>query len=81
MRSKWRHQEKKSGSHTVPRRKPATNIAESKLSRMAGITGARQLSSDLADSVPRGHENLEDTERENLEDTECESFENMKCEP
>jgi len=48
---------------------------------MAGITGARQLSSDLADSVLIGHENLGDTERENLEDTERESFENMKCEP
>eukprot|EP00445_Apocalathium_hangoei_P040568 CAMPEP_0203974704 /NCGR_PEP_ID=MMETSP0359-20131031/100238_1 /ASSEMBLY_ACC=CAM_ASM_000338 /TAXON_ID=268821 /ORGANISM="Scrippsiella Hangoei, Strain SHTV-5" /LENGTH=395 /DNA_ID=CAMNT_0050912891 /DNA_START=285 /DNA_END=1477 /DNA_ORIENTATION=+ len=71
MRLKWRHQDMKSGSDMVPRRKPAMSIAESKLSRMAGITGARQPSSDLADGVFAGRENLEDMERE--------SFENMSA--
>jgi len=65
MRSKWKHHDMESGGGTVPRREPATSIAEGKLSRMAGITGTRQLSSDLADSVLTGRE----------------SFECMECEP
>mmetsp|Transcript_99584 Transcript_99584/g.319610 ORF Transcript_99584/g.319610 Transcript_99584/m.319610 type:complete len:87 (-) Transcript_99584:25-285(-) len=80
MRSEWKHQDMKSGGDTVPRREPATSVAESKLSRIAGITGAKQLSSDLADSVLIGHENLGDTERENLGDTERENFEDTERE-